>query len=188
MQETEDENDTIDATASGLNNLTTPSQPERGRLGYYWVGRYYSLELYRQGMQWLFNHNIIPQTEANQIPADLGSAPDLAMLISLNLVEKSSCHYRLTIPVFQPPQWDALAHLFSPLVEELQNDLGTIVHRVWHEFDTWVPAHLHAQINQYLACYMHRLVGLTLIQMVDNGQLAGQPKDGPMPYGVFFIR
>lgn len=187
VQETADERESPDPAASGLNVLSDSRRPERGCFHYFWFGSHFSNDLYRQGMQWMFEKDLMLKAEGGRIPEGLLDDDDLARLIRLNLVEKIDPRYQLTIPVFTRQQLDRLEALFSLLVKNLQNELGELIVQIWREFHRIVPGHLHDQINQYLAGYVHRLIGLTVFDMMRSDQLAAPPKEGPLHYGVFFV-
>lgn len=153
----------------------------------FWLGRYFDNELYRQGMEWMHRHEAVTKCRGGQVPDGLLSADDLARLIRLNLLRKSDDGYRLAIAMFTGAQFKELDQLLSQLAADLAGILDRLVLRVWDELHGFVPKHLHDQINQFVAGYVHNIIGFTVFEMMDRGVLAPPPKEGPLAYGVFHV-
>ncbi len=187
VSETEDDDEKINPSASGNNIYRDPNQPEKGSLYYLWLGRYFDLELYREGLKWVFQNNIIGRiADGNQITKIIPE-DDLARLIRLNLIKRENKIYRLAIPTFTKEEFTALTKLYTPIINRLENNLNNLVLEIWEEFQVIVPHHLHDQINQYMAGYVHKIISLTMYEMINSGTIETPPKEGPLAYNVFYV-
>lgn len=187
VKETEDEKEGLEPFAAGNNSYMDPSEPKRGQFVYLWLGKYFDNELYRQGIGSMFSQGLLQQTENGILIKETISDDDLARLIRLNLVKKEK-GYKLAIPIFTKEQFEELINPFSPLVNDLEALLTELVFLLWKEFTGFVPKHLYGQINQYLAGYVHNIIGLVISKMIADGFLSTPPKEGPLSYNVFYLK
>lgn len=186
VQETEDELENLDPSSSGCNNIYDHNDSSQGMISYFWLGKYWNNELYRQGMNLIFSTDLIREADNGQITKKI-SDDNLATLIELNLVKRENDQFYLTIPTFTAAQFNQLLLLLDPLTSQLKEQLKDLVNQIWLEFHSFVPKQVQDQINQYLAGYIHNIIGLVIFDMIDKGYLASPPKEGPLAYGVFSV-
>lgn len=186
VQETVNEHETIEPSASGCNLYYDSQDHSRGMYCYYWLGKTFSYELYQQGMNLMFSKSLFLKPDQRKFIDEL-EQDDLVKLIKLNLVKRVKNTYHLTIPVFSKEQFTQLTLILEPLVEQLVELLNDLVNQIWQEFRNFVPEQVQDQINQYLAGYVQNITGLVIEAMIRKDQLKPPPQEGALTYNVFII-
>lgn len=189
IKETENETEQASPYASGCNQMTQ-SNPidERGVIKYYWIGRYFDERVYHKGIDWMSDKGLLQMIENGMLPAGKIGDQDAARLIRLGLIEKSGGNYRICFPCFTPEEYDRFTHLFRIDEAQLTETLHSLIVDIWQSFKGFVPKRLDSQINQYVSCYAHNIIGFVAEELIRRGVLESPLKDKALTAGIFYIK
>ncbi len=158
VEETVDESEKCSEYNAGCNIAADGSDSEckmPSRIYYYWVSKYFDYGIYDKGMRRMCA-NGIPQNSVNgAISKEALSEEDAAHLIETNLLIKSDNNYMLNFPCFTSEQFEKFVSLFDMDDEKISDLLAEWIITVRNNFESFVPKHLHGQINQWVSSYLH---------------------------------
>ena len=186
VQETEGQEEKLPEIYSGCNFVIAPERLERGIFKYLWVTKHFENELY-QCLKWMYYEDIMAKIKEGKIDTKMFAEEELAKLLKYNLIQKNKNSYSLSFPVFTRKQYKKLKKVMAGLVSEVRGILREPVFKIWEEFHNFVPQHVQGQINQYLSGYTHNIIGLSVLRMVEKGQLASPPVQGPLTYNILYL-
>ena len=191
VEETADASETCAEYDSGCNVAGDDSGSEYKILShiyYYWINKYFDPDIYHnKGTRWMCA-NGIPQNSVNGVVSkEALSEEDAAHLIEKNLLIKSGDSYRLNFPYFTAEQFKAFVSLFEMDDETADDLLAEWIAAVRSNFESFVPVHLHSQINQWVSCYSNQLAGHVAAELISRGVLRKPDADRPLTDGVFGV-
>lgn len=191
IEETADEREHCAAYNTGCNTSSGDRDSKNetpAYLHYYWIARYFSVELYHHtGMRWLFAHGIPQGSRNGVVKADTLSDDAAANLIQDHLIVKVGQDYRLNFPCFTEEQFRRFTALFPLDDERLDAQLTAWIASVRNSFAAFVPGHLEHQINQRVTIYLAELIGYVLEELSRRGALRRPEQDEPLTDGVFYV-
>lgn len=155
---------------------------------YYWVSKYFDISIYHnKGMRWMCA-NGIPQNSVNGIVSkDALSEEDAAHLIETNLLMRSKSGFILNFPCFTTEQFGKFVSLFEMKDEKFDDLLSDWIKNVHHTFMSFVPKRLHDQVNQWVSCYLHQIIGYVTDELIRRGVLRKPDNEKPLTDGVFYV-
>lgn len=163
------------------------AHPDGGLMYYYWIGKYFDAGIYHgRGIRWLCAQGIPQRCRDGILPAEMLDNEDLARLIAGNLVARTADGLRLNFPCFTPEQFAAFTAAIRPENDALDAVTTELVTTIRREFGHFVPKRLEGQINQWVSCYAHSLVGYVTEVLIGRGVLR-RPGNMPFTDGVCFV-
>ena len=186
VDEKETENESLAPAESGCN---ASGDNDKGNfIYYYWIGKYFHDKVYHNGgTNWLAPKNIVGLTQNGVIPGGALSEEDLARLISANLVITDNVQYKFNFAIFTREQFNDFKALFDKddtILDKLLSDLIVDIHK---SFKAFVPKRLDSQINQWVSCYVHEIIGFVAEELIKRGALEKPDDEKPLTNGVFSI-
>ena len=186
VEETVDESENCAEYDSGC-NIVGDDSGNTSYIYYYWIGKYFDLNVYRTGTWWMCE-NGIPQKSVNGVvPKEALSEEDAAHLIEINLLIKSEAGFSLNFPHFTAEQFGKFVSLFEMTDKKLNDLLAEWIVTVRNNFENFVPKHLHDQINQWVSCYLHQIIGYITDELIRRGILRKPDNEKPLTDGVFIV-
>lgn len=132
--------------------------------------------------------NGIPQNSVNGVVSkEALSEEDAAHLIETNLLIKSEAGFSLNFPHFTAEQFGKFVSLFEMTDKKLNDLLAEWIVTVRNNFENFVPKHLHDQINQWVSCYLHQIIGYVTDELIRRGILRKPDNEKPLIDGVFIV-
>ena len=132
--------------------------------------------------------NGIPQNSVNGVVSkEALSEDDAAHLIETNLLIKSEAGFSLNFPHFTAEQFGKFVSLFEMTDKKLNDLLAEWIVTVRNNFENFVPKHLHDQINQWVSCYLHQIIGYITDELIRRGILRKPDNEKPLTDGVFIV-
>jgi hypothetical protein len=187
IQEAEDENDNAGEYMSGCN----ATDEEDGVIYCYNIIKYFNNDIYHNGgTRWLSQNQIPQKCKNGIIPDDLLSEDDIVRLLQLNLIIKDdNCknRYSLNFACFTKEQFLEFSNLFHIEDEKLDKLLIDLILSIKKSFVNFVPKRLESQINQWVSCYTHTIIGYVTDELISRGILEKPDDEKPLTNGVFFI-
>lgn len=77
--------------------------------------------------------------------------------------------------------------LFEMTDEKMGDLLAEWIVTVHKNFEIFVPKHLHDQINQWVSCYLHQIIGYVTDELIRRGVLCKPDPEKPLTNGVFSV-
>lgn len=186
VEETVDESENCAEYDSGC-NIVGDDSGNTSYIYYYWIGKYFDLNVYRTGTWWMCE-NGIPQKSVNGVvPKEALSEEDAAHLIEINLLIKSEAGFSLNFPHFTAEQFGKFVSLFDMNDDKLNDLLAEWILSVRKNFEKFVPKHLHDQINQWVSGYLHQIIGYVTDELIRRGILRKPDGEKPLTDGVFCV-
>jgi RNA polymerase sigma factor (sigma-70 family) len=183
VDEKETENEQLGATESGC-NIT---DGEKDHIYYFWLGKYFRNNIYHNGgTRWLHANGIIERTVNGVVPDEVLTDDDRVRLLENNLIVKDG-GWRLNFPVFSREQYDGFINRFDisdARLDEILKDLIKDIHKC---FKLFVPKRLGSQINQWVSCYVHNIIGFVAEELINRGALETPDAEKPLTNGVFCL-
>lgn len=71
--------------------------------------------------------------------------------------------------------------------EKIDDLLSKWIKSVRKSFESFVPKHLHSQINQWVGCYLNRIIGYVTDELIRRGVLCKPDCEKPLTNGVFCV-
>ena len=121
------------------------------------------------------------------IPKDALSDEDAAHFVKNNLLTLSEGNLYLNIPYFTEEQFMEFVSLFDVTDEKINDLLAEWIKRVRKNFESFVPKHLHSQINQWVNYYLYQIVGYVTDELIHRGVLSEPDHEKPLTNGVFCV-
>ncbi len=190
VEETADERENCAEYNAGC-NTTGGDKGENESLAYlyyYWIARYFEVELcHHTGTCWLFAHGIPQASRDGLVQACMLSDDTAASLIQDHLIVKVGQNYRLNFPCFTEEQFQRFTSLFPFDDEHLDAQLTAWIASVRKNFAAFVPGRLANQINQRVTIYLDELIGYVTEELIRRGALRKPAQDGPLTDGLFYV-
>jgi len=187
VEETADENENTAEYDSGCNIVKGNDEILQSRIYYYWINKYLSREVYRDGIYWMCKTGISQKMKNGIISKDDISDFDAARYISLNLLSKAEDGYKLNFSYFTREQFAAFTNLTSIENEKVNDLLAEWILSVRKSFEIFVPKHLHDQINQWLTGYLTQIVGYVTDELIRRGTLKKPDPELPLTDCIFCV-
>lgn len=199
VEETEDEKEASREYATGCNVSGGDSGSSApggcGRIYYYWINKHFVKNLYHNGgTRWLCVKGIPQRCKEGVVSEKMLEEEDRLRLLRINLLVKEGEAYKLNFPCFTRQQFMDFTALFAGEDEVLDKELSRWLLSARRSFEKFVPKRLHAQINQWIACYAGEIIGLVMEELVQRGVLEPpeteqtEPDVGkPLVNGIFYV-
>ena len=71
--------------------------------------------------------------------------------------------------------------------EKIDDLLSKWIKSVRKSFESFVPKHLHSQINQWMGCYLYQIIGYVADELICRGVLCRPDHEKPLTNGVFCV-
>ena len=187
VEETTDKNENCAEYNSGCNIALNDTNPSP-QIYYYWIGKYFDCNVYHnRGMRWMCQNGIAQNIKNGVISKDKLSQENAAYLIQNNLITQTEDNYHLNVPYFTEEQFSKFISLFELNDEKLDDILADWIVAVRKNFESFVPKHLHNQINQWISCYLYQIVGYVTDELICRGILSKPDSAKPLTNGVFCV-
>ena len=191
VEETSDARENCDEYNSGCNVAGDDSGSAgsvMSHIYYYWVNKYFDYSVYHnKGTRWMCANGLVHKSTNGVLKKDELADDDAAHLIATGLLIKNGDDYLLNFPHFTNEQFVKFVSLFEMDDEKIEDLLAKWIISVRKSFESFVPKHLSDQINQYVGCYLHRIVGYVTDELICRGILRRPDTDIPLTYGVFSV-
>lgn len=182
VEETEDSREWADDYASGCNI----SHRDGHHLYYFHIGKYFDFTMYER-----LDYLHIPGLENGLLPAGLLSQEQLLRLVQVNLLKKEGEDgYKLQYPCFTPETYAAFSNLFASQMDggdRVDEALETLIQEIYKDFKAFTPKRLASQIPSWLSCYVGRICGLVIDELISRSCLEKPRADEVLVNGVFHI-
>lgn len=183
VTEAADERDLDHPYTSGCN----VTDGQRDFIYWYNIGKYFDRNIYHNGgTRWLIANQIPQKCKQGVIPEGLLSEDDMVRLLQNNLIAKTDGAYCLNFACFTQEQFAEFWKLFSVQDHKLDAMLTELIVSIKKSFVGFVPKRLESQINQWVSCFVHALVGYVTDELIERGVLE-TPAEKPLTNGVFYV-
>ena len=187
VEETVDETENSAEYNSGCNVAIDENNPSP-QIYYYWIKKYFDYNVYHNnGTLWMCKTGAAQNIENGMISKDVLTDEDAARFVENNLIKLSDGNYYLNIPYFTEEQFAKFASLFDMTDEKINDLLAEWIVTVRNHFENFVPKHLHDQINQWVNCYVHQIIGYVTDELIRRGILRKPENEQPLTDGVFSV-
>ena len=184
IEETETDEEKAHQFSSGCNITDDDINP----IYYFNIAKYFNINIYHNGgTRWLAANKIPEKSENGIIPNGLLSEDDIIRLLQVNLIKKYKSGYALNFACFTAEQFNEFISCFKvgdPKLDKLITNLILDIHK---SFKLFVPKNLSDQINQWVSCYVHDIIGITTEELINRGILEKPSDEIPLTNGVFYI-
>ena len=155
---------------------------------YFHVGKYFDNNIYHNGGTcWMSDKDIVRKSTNGIIPADLLTDDDKVRLLRANLIIKDGDNFKLNFAVFTTEQFKEFKGYFDKGDAELDKMLAELITDIHRSFKAFVPKRLDSQINQWVSCYAHNIIGFVTEELINRGVLEKPDEEKPLINGVFCI-
>ena len=187
VEETADESEHSAEYSTGCNADSDESNPAL-QIYYYWISKYFDYNVYHNnGIRRMLETGAIKNMTDGLIPKDALSDEDAAHFVKNNLLTLSDGNLYLNIPYFTKEQFAKFISLFDMTDEKINELLTDWVGSVRKNFESFVPKHLHSQINQWVNYYLHQIIGYVTDELIRRGVLCKPDCEKPLTNGVFCV-
>lgn len=187
VEETADESEHSAEYSTGCNADSDESNPAL-QIYYYWISKYFDYNVYHNnGIRRMLELGVIRSMTNGLIPKDALSDEDAAHFVKNNLLTLSDGNLYLNIPYFTKEQFAKFISLFDMTDEKINELLTDWVGSVRKNFESFVPKHLHSQINQWVNYYLHQIIGYVTDELIRRGVLCKPDCEKPLTNGVFCV-
>ena len=187
VEETADENENSAEYNSGCNSVWSKDKETPLRIHCYWISKYFCHDVYGKGIWWMCDHKIMQKSHGGLLPRNILSDEDAANLISLNLIAKTDGGYTLNFPYFTANQFTSFIQKFHLDDEKIKELLSSRIISVHKSFESFVPKHLHDQINQWVTGYLNQIIGYVADELIRRGTLRKPDLETPLTDGIFCV-
>ena len=108
-------------------------------------------------------------------------------MIKANLVIKDGDKYKFNFAIFTKEQFDDFRERFDKDNVSLDEILAELITDIHKSFKAFVPKRLDSQINQWVSCYVHNIIGFIAEELINRGVLEKPDDEKPLTNGVFSI-
>jgi len=187
VEETVDETENSAEYNSGCNVTIDENNPSP-QIYYYWINKYFDHNVYHNnGTRWMCKTGAAQNIKNGMISKDALAEEDAAHLVENNLIIPSKGNYYLNIPYFTEMQFVKFTSLFDMSDENINDLLAEWIMSVRKNFESFVPKHLHDQINQWVNCYLYQIIGYVTDELICRGILDKPDFKKPFTNGVFCV-
>jgi RNA polymerase sigma factor (sigma-70 family) len=184
IMETKDETEQLDEYDSGC-NITGDDE---NLIYYYHLRKYFNPDIYHNGgTRWLAANKIPQKSQNGIIPDGLLTEDDIVRLLNMNLIVKADGSYKLNFACYTGEEYTSFISLFKRNDEELDLLLKNLILDIHRCFKVFVPKRLDSQINQWVSCYVHSIIGFVTEELISRGVLEKPDDEKPLTNGVFYI-
>lgn len=191
VEETVDESENCAEYNSGCNVAGDDSGSAykvSSHIYYYWISKYFDSCVYHnKGIRWMCANGILQNSVNGAVLKETLAEEDAAHLIESNLLIKSEEGFLLNFPHFTAKQFEKFVSLFEMTDEKMDDLLAQWIITVRNHFENFVPKHLHDQINQWVNCYVHQIIGYVTDELILRGILRKPDSEKPLTDGVFGV-
>ncbi|MDD4492961.1 MAG: sigma-70 family RNA polymerase sigma factor [Eubacteriales bacterium] len=191
VQESADGHENMGEYSAGCNVAGDDSGSagnEKGHIYYMWLAKYFVNNIYHNGgTRWLCAKDIPQKSKNGMIPDGLLSEDDIICLLKANLIIKADNRFRLNFAMFTKEQFADFTTLFNAEDERLNNLLTGLILDIHKSFKSFVPKRLDSQINQWVSCFSHEIIGYVADELVARGVLCKPDEEKPLTDGVFYV-
>ncbi|MDD4773741.1 MAG: hypothetical protein PHZ09_09075 [Eubacteriales bacterium] len=152
------------------------------------IRKYMNDNIYQNGTMWLYANKIVERCAYGVITDGILTNDDLVRLLQLNLIVKSDTRYVLNFACFTREQFAAFAGLFSAEDEKFAAILTELILSIKKSFVSFVPKRLDGQINQWISCFIHSIIGYVSDELISRGVLEKPDDEKPLTNGVFHVK
>ena len=185
VDEKETGNESFGAAECGCNSS---GDADEELIHYYWIGKYFDNKVYHNGgTRWLADKKIVGKSHGGVVPGDALGEDDFIRMIKANLMTKDGDGYKLNFAVFTPEQFEDFRGCFDKDNAELDKMLAGLIGDIHKNFKKFVPKRLDSQINQWVSCYMQRIIGFVAEELIKRGALEKPDGEKPLTNGVFCV-
>ncbi len=187
VEETADDSENCAEYNSGCNITIDDSNPST-QVYNYWINKYYDNSIYHDnGILWLCKTDAVKSNKSGRISKNSLAEEDAARFVKNNLITLFNGDYYLNIPCFREEQFAQFTSLFNMSDEKVSDLLAEWIVTVRNNFENFVPKHLHDQINQWVSCYLHQIIGYVTDELIRRGILRKTDNEKPLTDGVFSV-
>lgn len=187
VEETADKNESSAEYSTGCNADSDENNPAL-QIYYYWISKYFDYNVYHNnGIRRMLETDAIKNMTNGLIPKDALSDEDAAYFVKNNLFKLSEDKLYLNIPYFTEEQFAKFISLFDVTDEKTDELLAGWVGSVRKNFESFVPKHLHSQINQWMNYYLYQIIGYVTDELIRRGVLCKPDCEKPLTSGVFCV-
>lgn len=187
VEETSDESENCAEYNSGCNITMDDSNPST-QVYNYWIQKYYDNSIYHNnGIFWLCKTDSVKNNGRGKISKNSFIQEDAARFVKNNLIKLTDGDYYLNIPYFTEVQFGKFASLFDMTDEKIDELLAEWIMSVRKNFESFVPNHLHGQINQWVNCYLNQIIGYVTDELIRRGLLDKPDFEKPLTNGIFCV-
>ncbi len=190
VEETADQRENISEYAAGCNVAGDDSGSacsDGGTIYYYWIGKYFDLNVYHgRGTRWLCAEGIPQNSERGRINAELCDE-DAEQLIENNLIYKSGDAYSLNFACFGGNTFGDFVSRFECGDSKTEKALSDWIEAIRKEFQSFVPKRLDSQINQWVTYFANQIVGFISEALIRRSVMEKPEEDCPLTNGVFYV-
>jgi len=187
VEETVDETENCAEYNSGCNVAMDKTNPSP-QIYYYWINKYFDYNVYHNnGTRWMCKTGAVQNIKNGMISKDALTEEDAARFIENNLINLFDGNYYLNIPYFTEEQFATFASQFDMTDEKINDLLAEWITSVHKSFESFVPKHLHDQINQWINCYLYQIIGYVTDELIHRGVLDKPDIEKPLTNGVFCV-
>lgn len=130
----------------------------------------------------------IPQEcEDGVIPDGLLSEDDVVRLLQANLIVKSGNLYKLNFACFTQKQFAEFSGLLRLNNDAITKLLTALILSIRQSFTSFVPKRLDSQINQWVSCFIHTIIGYVMEELIERNVLEKPDAEKPLTNGVFYV-
>jgi len=151
------------------------------RIYYYSIGKYFSHNINNMD-DWISDKKII--RDNGFIDDSVLTEDERVILTKANLITEN----KLNFAVFTKEQFDSFTNLFNKDAAKLDKMLADLITDIHRSFKAFVPKRLDSQINQWVSCYVHNIIGFVAEELINRGVLEQPDDEIPLTNGVFCIR
>ena len=186
IEETKDELEQLEDYGSGCN--ASGDETKGNYLYYLWIGKYFNENIYLDdGIPWLVPKDIDDKGQNVAIPSDSLSEDEIIRLIKANLVIKDGDSYKFNFAIFTKEQFDDFKGCFNNENTNLDETLAQLITDIHKSFKAFVPKRLDSQINQWVSCYVHNIIGFIAEELIARDVLEKPDDEKPLTNGVFCV-
>lgn len=184
VDEKESENEALGKTESGC-NIT---DGEQNFIYYFWLGKYFNNSIYHNGgTRWIHANKIVEKADNGTVKDDVLTEDDCIRLLKNNLITKDGDHYKLNFAVFNKEQYDSFVKHSAQSNAEFDKILTELITDIHKSFQMFVPKRLGSQINQWVSCYAHNIIGFIAEELINRNALEKPDIEKPLTNGVFCV-
>ena len=184
VEEKEDETEASRPFSSGCNSTDEAD----GVLYYYWVGKYFAGGIYHgTGTRFLSQRGLVPQCTNGILPPDAINEAECLQLRKNNLIARAGADFKLNFPCFTAAEYADFLALFHAPDAQMETRLTALLAEIHRSFRAFAPKRLAPQINQWVSCYTHSIIGFAAQELIVRGVLETPKENTPLTGGVFFV-
>ena len=121
------------------------------------------------------------------LPHKILQDDDRVRLIKANLITSDGETDTLNFACFTDEQFVAFRDRFNRSDNILSEILAELIKDIHKSFKGFVPKRLDSQINQWVSCYVHNIIGFVTEELINRGVLEKPNEEKPLTNGVFYI-